>query len=118
MTAAAATETSRPRPKSDAAPFLAPPVTEEVPVEEAELPAGAGGALVLVMDNDCPLAVAAELVEAAELAELEMIELCPSDVVLGAMTEEGDEVLTEGEPDAELLAAEEVVKAAGVETMS
>ena len=72
-----------------------------------------GGAVVLEVAIDCPLTV--EPVDARELAAPEVVVLCPLDVVLGAVTEEGEEVLTEEEPDAELPAAEVVVTAAGVE---
>ena len=41
ITAAAATATSRPRLKSEAAPLLAPPVAEGEPADEPEVPEGA-----------------------------------------------------------------------------
>ena len=75
-----------------------------------------GGTLVRVTDIDCPLAVAVEPVEVVELVVPDVVELCPVDVVLDAATAaEGDKVLPEEEPDAELLAAEEVITASGVE---
>lgn len=68
------------------------------------------------MLTDCPLEFAAEPVDLAELAVPEEVVLCPLDVVLGTVMEEGEVVLTEEETDVVTLPVTEVVVgAAGVE---